>query len=204
MSIYNTPPIFRIFIFFYFFIFDLFSSYKLLAISCSINDEEQLAIATQFLHNLGSLIHFPSRHSGLSDLVILKPQFLPDLMCTVVTTKLTLIKNGVLLHKVSFSCLPAPPLSLTAPPSIFSLCLSLSLCSKLSSRTSLSCGKNTNLHYTLSSFYFSRSLASCAACRRRPRIFAMLPSLAEQYPTLSLSPFHSPSLSPLSYHTSPL
>eukprot|EP00026_Physarum_polycephalum_P000783 Phypoly_transcript_00784.p1 GENE.Phypoly_transcript_00784~~Phypoly_transcript_00784.p1 ORF type:complete len:1126 (+),score=166.43 Phypoly_transcript_00784:12-3389(+) len=75
------------------------SDYKQLALTCSINDDEQLNTATQFLHNLGSLIHFPSRHSGLSDLVILKPQFLPNLMCTVVTTKSTLIKNGVLMHK---------------------------------------------------------------------------------------------------------
>lgn len=75
-------------------------SYQQLAITCSINDEDQLAVATQFLHSLGSLIHFPSRHSGLSDLVILKPQFLPNLMCTVVTTKTTLVKSGVLMHKV--------------------------------------------------------------------------------------------------------
>lgn len=73
--------------------------YQTLATSCSINDDDQLAVATQFLHNLGSLIHFPSRHSGLSDLVILKPQFLPNLMCTVVSTQASLVKNGVLMHK---------------------------------------------------------------------------------------------------------
>lgn len=44
---------------------------------------------------------------GLQDLVILKPQFLPDLMTTIITTKSTFVNNGILLHKVCalFLCL---------------------------------------------------------------------------------------------------
>ena len=45
------------------------------------------------------MVYFPDRKSDLSDLVILDPQFITDLLSSIITTKHTFIKGGVLKTK---------------------------------------------------------------------------------------------------------
>lgn len=46
-------------------------------------------------------MYFDDKDSSLKDLVILEPQFLTDLLSSIITTKHTFVKDGVLQHKVS-------------------------------------------------------------------------------------------------------
>jgi serine/threonine protein kinase len=64
---------------------------------CNIKDKERLANASRLLHALGSIVHF-EKEKTLADLVILNPQWLVDVMSTVVTTKHQYSRNGVLQH----------------------------------------------------------------------------------------------------------
>ena len=64
---------------------------------CNIKDKERLANASRLLHALGSIVHF-EKDKSLSDLVILNPQWLVDVMSTVITTKHQFTRNGVLQH----------------------------------------------------------------------------------------------------------
>jgi small GTP-binding protein len=64
---------------------------------CNIRDEKELVSATRLLHNLGSLSHFDD--DGLRDIIILDPQWLCDVMSTIITTKHSYIKNGILEHR---------------------------------------------------------------------------------------------------------
>jgi hypothetical protein len=74
------------------------SEFSEMALKCSITPNK-LTRVTQFLHDMGTLIHFPEQQSGLSNLVFLDPKFLVDLMATVVSSKTAFIKKGVLRHK---------------------------------------------------------------------------------------------------------
>ena len=68
-------------------------NYKMLAQTCGISDGKQLGIATQLLHNLGSIVHFPG-DDNLADIVVLDPSWLTELMATIVTTKHQFVKEG--------------------------------------------------------------------------------------------------------------
>lgn len=51
---------------------------------------------TEFLHDVGSLIYFNDEASGLNEIVILDPQWLAEVMATLVTFKANFVKHGIL------------------------------------------------------------------------------------------------------------
>ncbi len=61
--------------------------------------DKDLMTASQFLHNLGSIVHFTTDEK-LKDIVILNPRWLTKMMSTVFTTKQHYAKNGILSHNV--------------------------------------------------------------------------------------------------------
>ncbi|KAL6057002.1 Myotubularin-like phosphatase domain [Balamuthia mandrillaris] len=63
-----------------------------------LTNDEELIRAAEFLHELGSLVYFHDVKTGLSDIVILDPQWLTEVMATVVSSKTSLDK-GILPHK---------------------------------------------------------------------------------------------------------
>eukprot|EP00007_Cunea_sp_BSH-02190019_P005553 CAMPEP_0174232408 /NCGR_PEP_ID=MMETSP0417-20130205/2700_1 /TAXON_ID=242541 /ORGANISM="Mayorella sp, Strain BSH-02190019" /LENGTH=2427 /DNA_ID=CAMNT_0015310457 /DNA_START=88 /DNA_END=7371 /DNA_ORIENTATION=+ len=67
-----------------------------MGIICNIREEAELNSATALLHNLGSLVHFDT--DGLRDLIILDPQWLSDMMSTIITTKHSFVSDGILNH----------------------------------------------------------------------------------------------------------
>jgi len=50
-----------------------------------LQDNEELCIATQFLHEVGTLLHFDDRRHHLNDLYFVDPRWLYDIMSTVIT-----------------------------------------------------------------------------------------------------------------------
>jgi hypothetical protein len=60
-------------------------------------EPEQLELVTQFLAEMGSLIHFPDPY--LHELVVLNPQWLADLMSSLLTFRHQWAKNGILRRK---------------------------------------------------------------------------------------------------------
>ncbi|GAM18438.1 hypothetical protein SAMD00019534_016130 [Acytostelium subglobosum LB1] len=65
---------------------------------CTIRDEAELLRATMFLHQLGSLVYFP-REAGLKQFVILDPQWITVMLSSIITTKHSYSKDGILHHK---------------------------------------------------------------------------------------------------------
>lgn len=65
----------------------------------NISDESTLLRAAKFFHDMGTIVYFDDKKTGLRDLVILDPQFITDLLSSVITTKHRFVKDGVLLHK---------------------------------------------------------------------------------------------------------
>eukprot|EP01105_Mastigella_eilhardi_P017879 TRINITY_DN4121_c0_g1_i1.p1 TRINITY_DN4121_c0_g1~~TRINITY_DN4121_c0_g1_i1.p1 ORF type:complete len:1814 (+),score=437.08 TRINITY_DN4121_c0_g1_i1:50-5443(+) len=61
-----------------------------------ITDPAQIKQAALFLHGVGSLLYFDSKYSSLGDLVVLEPQYLANLLCTIVTFKPNFVRNGIL------------------------------------------------------------------------------------------------------------
>ena len=57
---------------------------------------DQLQLATEFLSDIGTLIHFNDARGNLKDLVILNPQWLADVMSCLITTKHNFAKDGLL------------------------------------------------------------------------------------------------------------
>lgn len=76
------------------------SKHKLLEMSsmCNISGEKELFRASSLLHNLGTLIYF-EQDLVLSRYVILDPQWLAKLMCTLITTKHSFVTAGVISHR---------------------------------------------------------------------------------------------------------
>ena len=62
-----------------------------------IFDKHELGQAIQFLHDLGSLMHF--NNEFLREKVVINPQFMVDLMASLVSVHNHFIVNGKLLHK---------------------------------------------------------------------------------------------------------
>ncbi|PRP80501.1 hypothetical protein PROFUN_11723 [Planoprotostelium fungivorum] len=84
----RTPPIMS------------WDDYRKIGQLASIHDDMTLERATQFFHDLGTLVYFGDKRSNLKDLVILDPHFIVQLLRTVVsTTKLNWIRDGLLLAK---------------------------------------------------------------------------------------------------------
>ncbi|KAK5576072.1 hypothetical protein RB653_007210 [Dictyostelium firmibasis] len=65
---------------------------------CTITDEAELLRATMFLHQLGSLVYFP-KEPGLKQFVILDPQWITTMLSSIITTKHSYAKDGILNHK---------------------------------------------------------------------------------------------------------
>lgn len=76
------------------------SKHKFLEMSsmCNISGEKELFRASTLLHNLGTLIYF-EQDLVLSRYVILDPQWLAKLMCTLITTKHSFVTAGVISHR---------------------------------------------------------------------------------------------------------
>jgi small GTP-binding protein len=68
-----------------------------LAASCNIREEASLKRATRFLHETGTLIYFEEEET-LNKMVILDPQYLTKFMSSIITTKHTFAKDGILHH----------------------------------------------------------------------------------------------------------
>jgi serine/threonine protein kinase/GTPase SAR1 family protein len=71
------------------------AEYMALANKCNISDQNVLIAATEFLHDVGSLIWF--NQPSLKDIVILDPQWLSNVMASIVSFKANW-RNGVLTH----------------------------------------------------------------------------------------------------------
>jgi len=71
-------------------------TYSKWASQCRI-PSSQLELVTQFLAEMGSMIHFPDPF--LRDLVVLNPQWLADLMSSLLTFRHQWAKNGILRRK---------------------------------------------------------------------------------------------------------
>ena len=63
----------------------------------NITDERELSRASKTLHELGSIVHFDA-DPKLSDMVVLSPRWLTEMLATVFTTKHNFAKNGILPH----------------------------------------------------------------------------------------------------------
>ena len=51
----------------------------------------------RWLHDLGTVVHWGT--GGHDDVVILDPNWLVRLLCTLITTKTNFVSNGILLRK---------------------------------------------------------------------------------------------------------
>eukprot|EP01114_Cavostelium_apophysatum_P022155 TRINITY_DN7922_c0_g2_i4.p1 TRINITY_DN7922_c0_g2~~TRINITY_DN7922_c0_g2_i4.p1 ORF type:complete len:1489 (-),score=439.35 TRINITY_DN7922_c0_g2_i4:127-4593(-) len=65
----------------------------------NLNDSGAILRAVKMLHELGSVVYFDDKNSGLSDCVILNPQFITDLLATIITTKHKFVKEGIIHHR---------------------------------------------------------------------------------------------------------
>lgn len=65
---------------------------------CNIETMEELKRCLHFLHDLGVLIYFDEPDLKLQSIVIIDPQFLTNVMATIITTKHK-IRNGILHHQ---------------------------------------------------------------------------------------------------------
>eukprot|EP01104_Vermistella_antarctica_P011534 TRINITY_DN3225_c0_g1_i1.p1 TRINITY_DN3225_c0_g1~~TRINITY_DN3225_c0_g1_i1.p1 ORF type:complete len:2234 (+),score=480.91 TRINITY_DN3225_c0_g1_i1:263-6964(+) len=84
MKVKRVPPIMT------------WDEFTAIGVMCNIKTQESLLVATSLLHKLGSMLHFPSKE--LNDLVILSPQWLTDVMCSIITTKHNFAGTGILQH----------------------------------------------------------------------------------------------------------
>ena len=74
-----------------------FSEVEKLGMSCGIFDKEELNQTIQFLHDLGSLLHF--NNEFLKNKLIINPQYIVDMMASLVSVNQTCIVDGKLFHK---------------------------------------------------------------------------------------------------------
>lgn len=62
------------------------SAYLRLARACHFDTESQVSKVTKVLHDLGVLVYF-EHDPMLSNFVIINPNFITELLCTLITTK---------------------------------------------------------------------------------------------------------------------
>jgi hypothetical protein len=53
----------------------------------------------RFLHDVGTLVHFDDPFGGLQDLVVIDPQWLADVMKSIITFNNKWIKNGMVAQR---------------------------------------------------------------------------------------------------------
>ena len=68
-----------------------------LGMTCGIFDKVELSQTIQFLHDLGSLLHF--NNEFLKNKLIINPQYIVDMMASLVSVNQTTIVNGKLFHR---------------------------------------------------------------------------------------------------------
>jgi hypothetical protein len=73
-----------------------FNEVEKLAMTCGIFDKHELGQVVQFLHDLGSLLHF--NNEFLKNKCIINPQYIVDMMACLVSVNQTTINNGKLYH----------------------------------------------------------------------------------------------------------
>ena len=73
-----------------------FSEVEKLAMTCGIFDKQELTQVIQFLHDLGSLLHF--NNEFLKNKCIINPQYIVDMMACLVSVNQTCISDGKLYH----------------------------------------------------------------------------------------------------------
>jgi hypothetical protein len=74
-----------------------------LAQGCGINSEELVEVA-RFLYDAGTLVHFDDAFSGLQDLVVIDPQWLADVMKSIISFNNKWVKNGAITQRYDPSC----------------------------------------------------------------------------------------------------
>ena len=74
-----------------------------LAEGCGINSEELVEVA-RFLYDAGTLVHFDDAFSGLQDLVVIDPQWLADVMKSIISFNNKWVKNGAITQRYDPSC----------------------------------------------------------------------------------------------------
>ena len=135
-----------------------------------IDDDRTLLNASLVLHRLGSLIHF-QKDKALNDLVVLNPQWLTDVMASIITTKHQFSRSGVLEHKNIMQIWRDPDF----PPSMHDVLLSL-----LQKFEIMYYLKSTR---TDSSLYTGKSLIPCLLPEERPtdmdKLWSRFPSASE-------------------------
>lgn len=72
------------------------SDYQDLASKCHIHSQDTLIVATQFLHDLGVVLHF--HDETVDNIVVVDPQWLIDMMSEIITTKHNFCRRGTLRH----------------------------------------------------------------------------------------------------------
>ena len=81
------------------------AEFKTMIRNCNLidiqDDDDELHLVIQFLHEVGALVHYDDRKHNLDDLYFVDPRWLCDLMSTVVTIKERnpYVKHGVLRSK---------------------------------------------------------------------------------------------------------
>jgi len=75
-----------------------YRTYKKLAQDSGI-PESRVSQVTQFLHDLGVLVHFRDSEGGLNEIVILDPQWLTKVFATLITMKPNSVKAGVIVRQ---------------------------------------------------------------------------------------------------------
>jgi hypothetical protein len=72
-----------------------------LAEGCGIDSEELVEVA-RFLYDAGTLVHFDDAFSGLQDLVVIDPQWLADVMKSIISFNNKWVKNGAITQRYEF------------------------------------------------------------------------------------------------------
>lgn len=57
----------------------------------------------RFLYDVGSLVHFDDTFGGLQDLVVIDPQWLADVMKSIISFNNKWVKNGLITQR--YGCL---------------------------------------------------------------------------------------------------
>lgn len=69
-----------------------------LGVGCGIIRED-LPEVIRFLHDVGTLVHFDDPFGGLQDLVVIDPQWLADVMKSIISFNNKWIRNGMLAQR---------------------------------------------------------------------------------------------------------
>lgn len=70
-------------------------TFQQMCAACNVTAADSQAVATKLLHSLGVLVHY-GNEPRLKEIVILDPQWLIEVMATILTTKHNFARNGML------------------------------------------------------------------------------------------------------------